>query len=53
MTASDSAVLAFVDQRGGAGVSRRALVSRAGLSASEADATFSRLTGLGARDAGR
>jgi selenocysteine-specific elongation factor len=46
-TASDSAVLAFVDERGGAGISRDALISRAGLSASSADATLSRLVGLG------
>ena len=47
LTASDSAVLAFMDERGGAGLSRSALVSRAGLSASDADATLSRLAGAG------
>ena len=47
VAASDSAVLAFMDERGGAGVPRSALVSRAGLSASDADATASRLAGLG------
>ncbi len=47
LTASDSAVLAFMDERGSAGVPRSALVSRAGLSEPDADATLSRLASLG------
>jgi selenocysteine-specific elongation factor len=43
--ASDSAVLAFMDERAGAGLPTSALVSRAGLSAPEADATIARLAG--------
>ena len=43
----DSAVLAFMDERAGAGISRGALISRAGLSASSADATVTRLVALG------
>jgi selenocysteine-specific elongation factor len=43
--ASDSAVLAFMDERAGAGLPASALVSRAGLSAPEADATIARLAG--------
>jgi selenocysteine-specific elongation factor len=41
--ASDSAVLAFMDERAGTGVGRAALISRAGLSAAQADATVDRL----------
>ncbi len=40
---SDSAVLAFVEERGAAGLGKDAIVSRAGLSAPEADATIERL----------
>jgi selenocysteine-specific elongation factor len=43
--ASDSAVLAFMDERAGAGLPTSALISRAGLSAPEADATIARLAG--------
>jgi selenocysteine-specific elongation factor len=46
-SASDSAVLAFMDERGAAGISRAALVSRAGLSAPNAEATFTRLVAEG------
>ena len=46
-TASDCAVRAFMDERAGAGLPRGALVSRAGLSAREADATIARLVGAG------
>ena len=44
---ADNAVLAFMDERAGAGLARGALVSRAGLSAPEADATIARLVGAG------
>lgn len=40
---ADAAVLAFMDERAGAGVGRLSLISRAGLSASRADATIDRL----------
>lgn len=40
----DSALVAFVDERGAAGLSRDALVSRAGLSRAAADAAAGRLT---------
>jgi selenocysteine-specific elongation factor len=52
-SASDSAVLAFMDERGAAGISRAALVSRAGLSASHAEASFTRLVGEGRAARGR
>ena len=40
---SDSAVLVFMDERAGAGIARASLISRAGLSAAQADATLDRL----------
>jgi selenocysteine-specific elongation factor len=43
----EGAVLAFLDERGAAGFSRNALISRAGLSASAAAATAERLVGSG------
>jgi len=45
--ASDSAVLAFMDDSGAAGLPRGALISRGGLSQAGADATVTRLVGLG------
>jgi selenocysteine-specific elongation factor len=47
LSAAESAVMAFMDERGAAGISRAALVSRAGLSASAADGAFTRLVGSG------
>ena len=44
---ADSAVLAFVDERGAAGLPKRALVSRAGMSAQEADDAIERLVRAG------
>jgi selenocysteine-specific elongation factor len=45
--ASESAVLVFIDERGAAGLADSALVSRAGLTASEADAIERTLTAAG------
>ncbi len=44
---SDAAVAAFVDERGAAGLPRRALLGRLGLSRPTADAVVERLTGAG------
>jgi selenocysteine-specific elongation factor len=43
----ESAVMAFVDERGGMGLERSALVSRAGLSRTDADAIVAALEGAG------
>jgi selenocysteine-specific elongation factor len=45
--AGDTAVLAFIDERGAAGVSREALITRAGLSRTAAAGTIDRLTSDG------
>ncbi len=42
--AADHAILAFIDERGGAGLSRNALTTRAGLSRAAASAAIERLT---------
>ncbi len=44
---TDAAILAFLDERGAAGLERSALVSRAGLSAEGAAAAIDRLAGSG------
>jgi selenocysteine-specific elongation factor len=44
---TDQAVLQFVDEAGGAGLGRDALVSRAGLTPIEAESTTARLSGSG------